>query len=70
MKVFSNFISFQNLDSPKSPFTAAENQGGLVDSADMPNFVDLLLYDTIMAKAHISLDMITNGLVVELQVRE
>ena len=61
MKVFSNFISFPYLDSSKSPFTAAENQDGLVDPADMPNFVDLLLYDTIMAKAHISLDMITNG---------
>ena len=60
MKVFSNFISGQ--DSSKRPFAAAaESHGGLVSPSDMPKFVDLLLYDTIMAKAHISLDMIANG---------
>ena len=58
VKVFSNFIS--GLASSKRPFSA-ENQDGLVAPSEMPKFVDLLLYDTIMAKAHISLDMITNG---------
>ena len=55
MKVFSNFISSSR------PF-AAENHDGLVGPSEMPKFVDLLLYDAIMAKAHISLDMIVaNG---------
>ena len=60
VRAFSNFVS--TLAASRRPFADSEKEGSGIDIADdMPNFVDLLLYDTIMAKAHISLDRIANG---------
>ena len=59
VRAFSNFVA--NLAASRRPFAASENDSDISVADDMPNFVDLLLYDTIMAKAHISLDRIVNG---------
>lgn len=68
VKMFERYVT--GLSSRKNVFTKAVTDSPidqtpekkiLLSEADMPDFVDLLLYDTILSKVQISMDMLINA---------